>query len=215
MNLGNGTTEYLLLSFGSLFVIVDPIATAPSFLVMTRTNTKEERIRMARMASLVAWIILTAFAMGGKWIFLVLGITMPAFQIAGGLVMMLIAFDMLQAKRSTLQETKEEKAAGVEKEDIAVTPLAVPMLAGPGAISTVMILANKASGPQQVIYLYVIIGLVSALSYYVLKITSYSHRFLNPIPLKIMARLMGLFLVAVAVQFILNGWSQFYPSART
>src|ERR1051326_1475845 len=132
--------EYILLAASSLFVIVDPIATVPAFLAMTPTDTPEQRIRMARLACVVMAGILLGFAVSGRAIFRFLGITLPSFQMAGSVILLLIALDMLRAQRSRVQETTEETFAGTEKEDVAITPLAVPMLAGPGAISTVILL---------------------------------------------------------------------------
>jgi multiple antibiotic resistance protein len=112
--------EYIFLATSSLFVIVDPLATVPAFLAMTPTDTPEQRIKMARLACCVTAGVLLAFAIAGKWIFKFLGITMPAFQVAASIVLLLVALDMLRARRSRVQETSEETAAGVEKTDIAV-----------------------------------------------------------------------------------------------
>src|SRR5205809_8121519 len=138
--------EYILLAVSSLFVIIDPIATVPAFLAMTPNDTPPQRIRMARVACLVAVIILLIFATSGKLIFKFFGITIPAIQIAGSIVLLLVALDMLRARRSAVRETSEETDAGAAKADIAVTPLAVPMLAGPGAITTAVLLHNRAAG---------------------------------------------------------------------
>src|SRR3974390_1743684 len=136
--------EYTFLAASSLFVIIDPLAAVPAFLAMTPTDTPEQRIKMARLACWVAAGALVSFPLGGKYIFKFLGITMPAFQLAASLVLLLVALDMLRAQRSRVQETSEETAAGVEKTDIAITPLAIPMLAGPGAISTAILLQAEA-----------------------------------------------------------------------
>src|SRR6266480_1966968 len=138
--------EYTLLAIGSLFVIVDPIATVPAFLAMTANDTPQQRIRMARVACIVSAVILLLFATTGKLIFNFFGITIPAFQIAGSIVLLLVALDMLRARRSAVRETSEETDAGAATADIAVTPLAVPMLAGPGAITTAVLLHNRAAG---------------------------------------------------------------------
>src|SRR5258707_3052780 len=137
-------TEYILLAASSLFVIIDPLATVPAFLAMTPTDTPDQRIRMARLACCVAAGVLVGFAIAGRWIFKFLGITMPAFQIAASMVLLLVALDMLRAQRSRVQQTTEDTEAGMEKTDIAITPLAIPMLAGPGAISTAILLEHQA-----------------------------------------------------------------------
>src|SRR5215471_7524224 len=147
-------TEYTLLAASSLFVIVDPFATIPAFLAMTPTDSPEQRVRMARLACCVMAGVLIVFSLAGRLIFKFLGITMPAFQIAASIVLLLVALDMLRAQRSRVHETLEETAAGVEKTDIAVAPLAIPMLAGPGAISTAILLQNQAANLAQRIALY-------------------------------------------------------------
>jgi multiple antibiotic resistance protein len=195
---------YMLLAFSSLFVIVDPLAAVPAFIAMTPEDGPEERIRMARVASFVMAGVLVSFALAGHLIFRFLGITMPAFQLAASVVLMLVALDMLRARRSRVQETTEETAAGVEKTDIAVTPLAVPMLAGPGAISTAILLEDQAAGIAQKIALCGCIAAVSAVSYLILKWSAKGARWLSPIATSIAIRIMGLLLAAVAVQFALN-----------
>lgn len=199
-----GTGAFILLAFSSLFVIIDSIGTIPAFLAMTPSNTPEERARMARLACTVATGILLFFSLTGMAIFKVFGITLPAFQIAGSLLLLLIALDMLRARRSTMKETVEEKEAGLTKEDIAITPLAVPMLAGPGAITTTILLRNRADSFVQVVGLLLCIVAVCFVSYIILKLAAKGSRWISPIAMKITIRLMGLLLSAVAVQFILN-----------
>ena len=201
-------TEYTLLTFSSLFVIVDPIAVVPAFLAMTPNDSPRARLRMARLACAVAAGVLMLFALTGRWIFQVLGITLPAFQIAGSMLLLRIALDMLYAKRSAAQETSEEVEAGAAKDDIAITPLGVPMLAGPGAISTSLILLSQARGVAQHLVLFASIAAVAFLTYWILWLAVRAAHGLNPLALKLATRLMGLLLAAVAVQFALNGLAQ-------
>lgn len=196
--------EYTLLAISSLFVIVDPLTTVPAFLAMTPRDTPRHRIEMARLACCVTAGVLLAFAVAGRWIFKILGITMPAFQLAASIVLLLVALDMLRARRSRVQETHEETEAGVEKIDIAVTPLAIPMLAGPGAISTAILLHNQARDLAQRVALYLCILAVSLASYLILRVSATGARWLSPIVLNIAMRIMGLLLAAVAIQFVLN-----------
>jgi multiple antibiotic resistance protein len=196
---------YTLLAASSLFVIVDPLAAVPAFIAMTPTNTPADRIRMARLAAFVMAGVLLAFAFAGQWIFRFLGVTMAAFEIAASIVLLLVALDMLRAQRSRVLETREETAAGMEKLDIAVTPLAIPMLSGPGAISTVIVLQNQAQGLPQHIALCVSIVAVSAATYIILRVSARGMHWLSPIALSIAIRIMGLLLAAVAVQFMING----------
>jgi multiple antibiotic resistance protein len=196
---------YALLATSSLFVIVDPLAVVPAFIAMTPDNTPADRIRMARLASLVMAGVLFVFAFAGQQIFRFLGITMAAFEIAASIVLLLVALDMLRAQRSRVLETREETAAGMEKLDIAVTPLAIPMLSGPGAISTVILLQNQARDLPQHVALCLSIAAVSAATYAILRLSARGTHWLSPIALNIAIRIMGLLLAAVAVQFMING----------
>ena len=197
--------EYTLLAFGSLFVIVDPIATVPAFIAMTPRDTPEQRIRMARLATIVMATVLLVFAVAGKIIFKFLGITMPAFQIAASIVLLIVALDMLRAQRSRVVETSEETSAGAEKADIAITPLAVPMLAGPGAISTAIVMQARAANLAEHISLYASIIAVAFISYLVFRLSATGAKWLSPIAMKVTTRIMGLLLAAVAIQFMING----------
>jgi multiple antibiotic resistance protein len=196
--------EYILLASSSLFVIIDPLATVPAFLAMTPTDTPEQRIKMARLACCVAAGVLIGFAVAGRWIFKYLSISMPAFELAASLVLLLVALDMLRAQRSRVQETSEETAAGVIKTDIAVAPLAIPMLAGPGAISSAIVLHNQAANVIQELALYGCILLVCLASYLIFRLSARGARWLSPIAMNITVRIMGLLLAAVAIQFMLN-----------
>jgi multiple antibiotic resistance protein len=196
--------EFILLAFSSLFVIIDPLALVPLFLAITPTDTPAQRIRMARLACVIAAVVLIAFGLAGQWIFRFLGITLPAFQMAGSVVLLLIALDMLKARSSAVRETSEEMDAGAAKEDIAVTPLAVPMLAGPGAISTTILLQSKAEGVDQHIALYACIVVVCLASFLILRLSAHGARWLNPLLMRIATRLMGLLLAAIAFQFLIN-----------
>ena len=201
--------EYILLAASSLFVIVDPLATAPAFLAMTPNDTPEQRLRTARMACGTMAVVLLVFSVAGTLLFKIFGITMAAFQIAASIVLLIIALDMLRVQRSRVQETREEKQAGAEKMDIAITPLAIPMLAGPGAISTTILLQNEAHNVPQHIALYGCILAVAVASYLIFRLAVRSARWLNPIAMSIAIRVMGLLLAAVAIQFMLNGIKSF------
>jgi len=201
-----GLIEYIFLALTSLFVILDPIAVVPAFLGMTPYDTASDRVRMARLASIVAAAVLIFFVIVGEGLFKLLGITMSAFKIAGSIVLLLIALDMLRAQRSAVLETSEEKAAGAQKDDIAITPLGIPMLAGPGAISTVILLNGEARGIEQSIALVACIGIVCAATYWILRFAAVQGaRFFSPIAMKLTTRIMGLLLAALAIQFILDG----------
>jgi multiple antibiotic resistance protein len=200
--------EYSSLAVTSIFVILDPIAVVPAFIAMTPNDSPSAKLRMARLACWVAAGVLMAFAAAGNLIFRVMGITLPAFQLAGSLLLLRIALDMLHARRSPSQETEEEVAAGAAKDDVAITPLGVPMLAGPGTISTVLILLNQAEGIAQIVVLFAAIALVCFASYGVFWLAVRGARYLNPLALKLVTRLFGLLLASMAVQFMLNALEQ-------
>jgi multiple antibiotic resistance protein len=205
-------SEYILLAFGSLFVVVDPIAAVPTFLAMTPGDSAKERLRMAKIACLTTAGVLLVFSVAGTLVFKVFGITLPAFQIAASIVLLIIALDMLRVQRSRVQETHEEAKAGIEKTDIAITPLAIPMLAGPGAISTTILLQSQATSVPQHIALYVCIAAVALASYLIFRVAVRSARWLSPIAMSIIIRIMGLLLAAVAVQFMLNALKAVWPN---
>lgn len=201
-----GLLEYALLATTSLLVIMDPVASVPAFLAMTPYDSTRNRVRMARLACFVAAGVLMTFVVVGEGLFRLLGITLSAFKIAGGIVLLLIAIDMLRAQRSPVQETSEEKEAGAEKADIAITPLAVPMLAGPGAISTVILLKSQARDLAQSVALTFCVCGVCFISYWVLRLAAtHGARLFTPIAMKLTTRIMGLLLAALAVQFTLDG----------
>ena len=195
----------LVLIFTSILFIVDPFAVIPSFLAMTVRDSAEQRRVLARRGAWTCAITLTLFALGGSMIFKIFGITIGAFKIAGGVLMGLNALDMVQARRSQQRETPVETAEGIQKEDIGILPLGVPMLAGPGAISTVMVLALGAKTLATTVAVYVSIVLTALLTYVVLSAASLVERRLGQTGMRILTRLMGLVLLAIAVQFILDG----------
>ena len=203
-------SEYILLAASSLFVIVDPLATVPAFLAMTPYDTPEQRLRTAKVACGTMAAILLIFAAAGTVIFKIFSITMPAFQIAASIVLLIIALDMLRVQRSRMQETHEEKVAGSEKNDVAVTPLAIPMLAGPGAISTTILLQNEAHTIPEHMALYGCILAVALATYLIFRLAVRGARWLNPIAMSIAIRIMGLLLAAIAVQFMLNAIKEFH-----
>ncbi|MBI4386127.1 MAG: NAAT family transporter [Elusimicrobia bacterium] len=196
--------EYALLTFGSLFAIVDPFAAMPAYLAMTARYTVKTRKRMAKIACLTSGAVMMVFAALGPTLFRLLGITLPAFQVAGGLVLLLSALDMLRAKRTPLKETAEETAEGATKDDIAITPLAIPMLSGPGAITTSIVLYGQAQGIGHKAIFFVCIAAVSAASYLILRTAAGGVRKIGPTLMNIIERLMGLLLAAIGVQFVMS-----------
>ena len=197
--------QFSVVALSSIFFLVDPFACIPSFLSMTADNTAEERRRVARRASWTCFLVLSAFALAGSLIFRVFGITLPAFEIAGGLILLLVGLEMLQARRSGTQESPKETEEGVEKDDPGILPLGIPMLAGPGTISTVMVLMGPTPDVLRAIPVFAAITITSLASYVVLSGADRVAKFMGETGIRIMMRLMGLLLTAIAVQFVLNG----------
>jgi multiple antibiotic resistance protein len=200
----NEFVQFALITFTSVLFIVDPIAALPTFLVITQDQTPDERRRTALRACVAMAILLTVFGLAGNLIFEAFGITLPAFRVAGGVILWLVAIDMLKAQRST-QGSPQELQEGVEKEDVALTPLAIPVLAGPGAISTVMVLAGQSASLSHSAVLYGAIALTAFLSYVCLRLGDRLVKYLGRTGIGVVTRVMGLLLAAVATQFIVTG----------
>jgi multiple antibiotic resistance protein len=169
---------------------------------------------MARKAAITCFIVLTTFALAGSFIFRMFGITLPAFELAGGLILMLIGLDMLQAKRSATQESSSETEEAATKEDAGIVPMGIPMLAGPGAISSVMVLVGQAPNWRQMAAILGAITITSAVSYWVLAAASKVKGVLGETGIRILVRIMGLLLVALAAQFFVNGLTDLGVIAR-
>ncbi len=197
--------EFAILAPFSLFVIINPFSTIPLFLAMTPNDSPATRVRMVRIACIVAAVIVLFFALTGQFIFTVMGVGLPAFQIAGGVILFYIAFEMVRATQQRPRLTEEEEELAMEKEDIAITPLAVPLLCGPGAISTVIILQTQANTLGHMGVLLVAVPVVYLAIFWIFKLSAHGGAWLNPILLRVMRRVMGLLFSAVAVQFIVNG----------
>ena len=162
---------------------------------------------MARKGALTCFIVLTSFALAGQLIFRMFGITLPAFEIAGGLILLLIGLDMLQAKRSATQEASGDTEEAAAKEDAGIVPLGIPMLAGPGAISSVMVLVGQVPSllHWEMGAILGSIALTSLISYWILAGASRVRKVMGETGIRILVRIMGLLLVALAMQFFVNG----------
>ncbi len=196
--------RFSLLALSSIFFLVDPFAAIGSFLAITQGADPARRKRMAGKASLTCFIVLAGFAIAGRGIFKMFGITLPAFEFAGGLILMLIGIDMLEAKRSPTQESSNEAEEASHKEDAGIVPLGIPMLAGPGAISSVMVMVGQASSYWQWAAILSAIGVTALVSYWVLGAAERLQKLLGETGIRILVRIMGLLLVALAVQFFVN-----------
>ncbi|HEY6099543.1 MAG TPA: MarC family protein [Anaeromyxobacter sp.] len=202
-----------LISLSAIFFVVDPFAAVPFFLAMTREDPLGKRRETALRASLTAGLVLATFAVGGAWIFRLLGIGLPAFKIAGGVVLLLLAVDMIRTQPSRTRITEKEVEAGADKDDVAIVPLAMPLLAGPGSIATVVVLMARAREGSwwHTVAVLGAIAVTAALTYLILAGAARIERVLGRTGLAILERAAGLLLVAVAVQFMLDGLVEGLP----
>lgn len=211
---GSAYVRFSLLALSSIFFLVDPFAALPTFLAVTEGQDSRRRVRTARKASLTAWVVLTLFAFIGQYIFRLFGISLPAFEIAGGIILLLIGLDMLEAKRSPTQETRKEAEAAATKDDAGIVPMGIPMLAGPGAITTVMVLVGQVQNAWQMVAILGAIAITAAISFLVLGGADRVARVLGQTGIRILVRVMGLLLVALAVQYFVNGFTDLGLIAR-
>jgi multiple antibiotic resistance protein len=204
-----------IVSLSAIFFVVDPFSAVPFFLAMTREHTAEERRETALRASVTSAIVLASFALAGAWIFKLLGISLGAFKVAGGVVLLLLALDMIRTQPSRTRITESEVQAGVDKEDIAVVPLAMPLLAGPGSIATVIVLMARArAGPWwHALPVLGAIAVTAVASYVILAGASRTEKVLGRSGLAILERAAGLLLVAIAIQFMIDGLGEALPRA--
>jgi multiple antibiotic resistance protein len=198
--------RFSVLALSSIFFLVDPFAALPTFLAVTAGADAHRRRKMAWKASITALVVLSAFAVAGQYIFRMFGITLPAFEIAGGIILLLIGLDMLAAKRSPTQESSVEAAEAALKEDAGIVPLGIPMLAGPGSITSVMVLVGQAQGEWlKMAAILASIFITAAICYLVLGNSDRVARAMGETGVRILVRIMGLLLVALAVQYFVNG----------
>ena len=208
--------RFSVLALSSIFFLVDPLAAIPSFLAITEGADAARRKRMARKGALTCFIVLTTFAIAGQLIFRLFGITLPAFEIAGGVILLLIGLDMLQARRSATQEASGDTEEGAAKEDAGIVPLGIPMLAGPGSISTVMVLVGQVPSlwHWEMGAILGSITLTCLVSYWVLAAASRVRQVLGETGIRVLVRVMGLLLVALAMQYFVNGMMDLGMIAR-
>jgi multiple antibiotic resistance protein len=202
---GSAYVRFSLLALSSIFFLVDPFAALPTFLAVTAGQDAKKRRRTARKASLTAFVVLTSFACAGTYIFRMFGITLPAFEIAGGVILLLIGLDMLEAKRSPTQETTGDTEAAAAKDDVGIVPLGIPMLAGPGAITSVMVLVGQVQQRWQMAAIVGSIAITAVTCFLVLGSAAFVGKVLGDTGIRILVRIMGLLLVALAVQYFVNG----------
>ena len=202
---------FFLASLATIISVVDPVGIAPLFLALTPGILPADRTRVIRRAIVVATIVLLAFAAGGRTLLSSLGITVSAFSIAGGILLLLIAVDMLFARKSRTRETPEEEAEALKSSDISVFPLAIPILSGPGAIATVVLYMSQAGTDAWKVIAVIAAILISLVaSYLSMRLSTLLLRVLGETGVHVIGRVMGILLAALAVQFVLNGVAAYY-----
>ncbi len=193
-------------AMASIFAIVDPLGVIPFFSVLTEDMTLKEKRNVISKSCLVATTTLGVFAVFGQFIFEAFGFTIPAFEIAGGILLFGVALEMMHGERPRTKMTESERTETLEREDVGVIPLGIPLLAGPGAITTVMIyMTHPVADPADKMFIFAGI-LAAALT--TLLLMHYADRIFRRIGrtgTKVIGRIMGLLLAAIAIQFIING----------
>jgi len=200
----------LFASFTSLFSVVNPIAAVPVFLMLTAKDTVKERNQTARRASIYMFFVLIVFLLIGTYILSFFGISLAGVRIAGGIIIMRAAFSMLNPDKSGRKLTDEDEAAALEKEDISFSPLAMPLLSGPGSIAVVIGFASQATNMTDYVINGISIVLVSLCAFGMLRLAPIMVRYIGPTGMNVMTRMMGFIALAISVQFILSGISRYF-----
>lgn len=198
--------DFLVSAFVTLFVVVDPIGLVPSFIAVTHGLPVRAQRKVALRASLIAAVILAGSALIGDWLLRTLSITLPAFRIAGGLLLFSIASEMVFGVRVARQSQQAEEAIEERMRNIAAFPLAIPLMAGPGAITATLLLAGRTGGaPDRLALLLGVIALVLAICFMVFTLASRIARLIGITGNVVLSRLLGVLLAALAVQYVIDG----------
>ena len=198
-------TQFFIFCLTTLFTLINPIGIAPLLVVMTERFTKNERIKIAKKGSGTALITLLLFAILGSLIFSFFGITIEAFQIMGGILFFRNGLRMLDAKVGRSRTTPAEQEESQESDDIAISPIGIPLIAGPGAITATMLLSSQTPHIHSYLTLGLSILIVLAFVYIILRNGDVLMKVLGTSVMRIIQRLMGLILLVIAVQFVING----------
>jgi multiple antibiotic resistance protein len=202
---------FALVAFPSLVVIINPVMVTSVFITLTSNATPEAKRAIIRKTTIIAFIVLLVFAISGTLIFKFFSITIGAFQIAGGIILFSVAMGMLHATASRTRQTPEEMDEAMSRDDIAVVPLAIPMVSGPGAITTVIVLSGEARAIPNMAILFLAIVVAMVIVFVMLRNAARIQKYLGPSGLNIATRLMGLVLAAIAVQFVIRGVESVLP----
>ncbi len=196
---------FAILAFTAFFTIINPLGTMPIFMTMTASLSKQHRKQTAKKATIVAFFTIIAFAFSGQILFKFFGISVNSFRVVGGLIFFMMGWDMLQARLGQFKHTDDEDKIDAYVEDISITPLAIPMICGPGAITNAIILMEDAADITQKGVLVLVIAFVLLITYLVLVGGSKITEKLGSTGNKVMMRLMGLIVMVIAVEFFFSG----------
>lgn len=191
-------------AFVTLFVIIDPIGLAPLYVALTRGMTPRQRRSIAIRSCLVAAGLLTLFGLAGEAVLGFLGISMAAFRMAGGILLFLTALDMLFERRT--QRRQGTADAEPEGDDPSVFPLAIPLIAGPGAIASMILLTGQDDTALNIIAIHAVMALVIVLVFCLFMLATPLERLLGPTGINVVTRLLGMLLAALSVQFVIDGF---------
>ena len=202
--------QFFIFCLNTLFTLINPIVISPILIIMTERFSKKEKINIAQKGSLTAFLTLILFSLLGSVIFNFFGITIEAFQIMGGILFFRNGLRMLDSKIGRSRTTPAEQEESEESDDIAVSPIGIPLIAGPGAITAAMLLSSQT--PQLYSYFTLIFSIFFVLSlvYLILRNGDMILKLLGTTGIRIIQRLMGLILMVIAVQFVINGVISIY-----
>jgi len=202
------TPELLIPAFVTLFVVIDPIGLTPLFVALTKGARQPERRAIALRAVAIAALLLTLFGLFGEQVLAFLGISMPAFRIAGGLLLFLTALDMLFERRA--QRRRDQSEPGLDPaEDPSVFPLATPLIGGPGAMAAMILLAGQTTTPLELLAIHLVMLAVLVVVFVLFLASGLLERVLKETGINVLTRLLGMLLAALAVQFVLDGLADF------
>lgn len=204
---------FILLSLSSVFIVVNPLAVTLIYVTLTDTMDPEARMQVVYEANRVALVVILLFAIAGGAILQLFGITLEAFRIGGGILLFGIGMEMIYAKTSRTKMTATEKYEGIDADDIGLVPLAIPLIAGPGTITTVIVLMNEATdlGIEASMAVILLCPAVILVNFYMMKHADLITKYIGPREYRVIGRLMGMLLIAIAVQFVISGLQKAFP----
>ena len=205
--------SFALLAISSIIIIINPLGATLLYVSLTTSLEREARDIIARDACRFALLLLLTVAILGAWILQIFGISLEAFRIAGGILLFGIGMEMVYARTSRTKMTATEKYESRDNEDVAIMPLAIPMIAGPGAITTTIVMMNEAIviSPLAIAILFLSIALSIGITYYMMRHSDYIMKRFGQREYRVINRLMGMLLIAIAVQFVITGIRTAFP----